>query len=120
MIKDILAIALIATLAGCAAPASYTTASMVDYDKDTTYAVVDTPDGFDLTVNYGRYQFIPESPAVATACKAALTSIAWDVAKRRGREIDPVNEQRIRISMGRNGFSGITTCSANVPAAWKK
>ena len=71
--------------------------------------------GFSLTVYYSRYQFIPEADAVALACKSALTSIAHELAERRGREIKPVNEQRIRISMGRNGVSGITSRSATAP-----
>ena len=33
----------------------------------------------------------------------------------RGRKIQPVNEQRIRLSMGRDGFTGITSCSATAP-----
>jgi hypothetical protein len=118
--QRILALALAAAVAGCATPASYTAAPMLTYDKDTEYAIEDRTDGFDLTVNYSRYQMVPESSALATACKSALTAIAWDVAKKRAREIEPVNEQRIRISMGRNGLSGITSCSANAPVSWKK
>ena len=92
---------------------------MAAYDKDTEYAVEDTGDGFIVTVNYSRYQFIPESSAVATACKSALTTIAWDVADRRRKKIEPVNEQRIRFSMGRNGVTGITSCQASAPVKWK-
>ena len=106
-------------LAGCTTPAIQTDMPMTQLDKNTQYAVVDRPDGFDLTVAYSRYQFIPESEAVSTACKAALTSTAWDIAKKRGKEIVPLNEQRIKISMGRNGLAGITSCSASVPVEWK-
>lgn len=45
--------------------------------------------------------------------------LAWEVAEKKGRKIDPINEQRIRISMGRNGFSGITSCQAFAVAKWK-
>ncbi len=91
---------------------------MQRYDKDTEYSVEDTPAGFTVSIYYSRYQMIPESDAVAVACKSALTAIAWDQAERRGRKIEPVNEQRIRLSMGRNGLSGITSCSASAPATW--
>ncbi len=35
-------------------------------------------------------------------------------------EIVPINDQEVRISMGRNGLTGITSCSASVPAYYKK
>ncbi len=108
-----------ALLSACATPVSHTNIPLSTYDKDTEYGLEDRPDGFEIVVHYSRYQFIPESDAVATACKSALTSIAWEVAEKKGRKIDPINEQRIRISMGRNGFSGITSCQAFAVAKWK-
>lgn len=99
-------------LAACATPVSYTNIPLSTYDKDTEYGIEEQEDGFSINVYYSRYQFIPESEAVATACKSQLTAIAWEEADKRGRKIEPINEQRIRISMGRNGFSGITSCQA--------
>lgn len=99
-------------LAACATPVSHTNIPLSTYDKDTEYGVEEREDGFSITVYYSRYQFIPESDAVATACKSQLTAIAWEEADKRGRKIEPINEQRIRVSMGRNGFSGITSCQA--------
>lgn len=93
---------------------------MTPYDKDTEYAVEERLEGFALTVYYSRYQFIPESDAVATACKSALTSLAWELAEKRGKPIEPINEQRIRISMGRNGLSGITSCQGNTVVSWRR
>jgi hypothetical protein len=111
---------IIVSLYGCATPVSYTNSPLSTYDKDTEYAIDDRPDGFAVTVYYSRYQFIPESGAVAVSCKSALTSIAHDHADKRGQKIEPINEQRIRISMGRNGLSGITSCSATATALWEK
>lgn len=107
-------------LSACATPVSHTNTPLSTYDKDTEYGVEERADGFGITVYYSRYQFIPESDAVATACKSALTSIAWEVADKKGKQIDPINEQRIRISMGRNGLSGITSCQAFAAAKWKQ
>lgn len=107
-------------LIGCAIPTKQTDALLTPYDKDTEYAVTPRPDGFAIAVNYSRYQFIPESGAVAIACKSALTAIAYEQADKQGRKIQPLNEQRIRISMGRNGLSGITSCSALAIAEWQK
>lgn len=100
--------------AGCATPATYTDRPGTVYDKDTSYVLEDQPDGFVLTVDYARYQFIPESGAVQTSCKSQLTSLAHELADKRGRKIQPVDEQRVKISMGRNGVTGITSCAANV------
>lgn len=113
-------IALAALLTGCATPIKQTDAAMVAYDKDTDFAVTPRADGFALAVNYSRYQFIPESSAVATACKSALTAIAYEYAEKQGRKIQPLNEQRIRLSMGRNGLTGITSCSALAIAEWQQ
>ncbi len=118
--RSITILLLSALLTGCATPVSHTNIPLSKYDKDTEYGVEDRADGFGITVYYSRYQFIPESDAVATACKSALTAIAWEVADKKGKQIDPINEQRIRISMGRNGLSGITSCQAFAVAKWKQ
>ena len=105
-------------LSACATPVSHSSTPLAKYDKDTDYGIADREDGFGITVYYSRYQFVPESDAVATACKGQLTAIAWEHSDNVGRKIEPINEQRIRISMGRNGLSGITSCQANALAKW--
>ena len=107
-------------LAACATPMQYTGAQMTNYDRDTEYAVEPRPDGFAITISYSRYQFIPESSAVAGACKSALTAIAHEHAEKQGRKVEPIDEQRIRISTGRNIVTGITSCSASAIAVWQK
>ena len=72
----VVAVIIAVVLSACATPTKQTDAAMVVYDKDTEYAVTPRADGFSIAVNYSRYQFIPESGAVATACKSALTAIA--------------------------------------------
>jgi hypothetical protein len=109
--KHVLILALV-LLAGCATPVSHTNIPLSTFDKDTEYGVEPRPSGFAVTVYYSRYQFIPESDAVATACKSQLTAIAWDHSDKIGKAIKQINEQRIRLSMGRNGLSGITSCQA--------
>ena len=111
---------LVAGLAGCATPVKYTSAPMGTYDKNTDYSVTDREDGFTVDIRYARYQFIPESGAVGDACKAQATALAWEIARKRGRAIDKINDQEVRVSMGRNGFSGITSCTANVPVYYKR
>ena len=118
--KNLIAILLACFVMACATPVSHTNIPLSTYDKDTQYGVTESDGGFGITVYYSRYQFIPESDAVATACKSQTTAIAWEYAEKRGRKILPVNEQRIRISMGRNGLSGITSCQASAVVEWVK
>lgn len=118
-LKLLIASSLTVFFVGCATPVSHTNQSLATYDKDTEYGIEKRDDGFGITVYYSRYQFIPESSAVATACKSQLTAIAWEHADKVGKQIVPINEQRIRISMGRNGVTGITSCQATAVANWK-
>jgi hypothetical protein len=106
-------------VAGCATPVKQSDVPLKHYDKNTDYGVEPRADGFGISIHYSRYQFVPESDAVAVACKQALTSIAWEQAEKQGKEIQPINEQAIRLSMGRNGLSGITSCNAYASAKWK-
>lgn len=112
------AILVVATLTGCASPAPK--GGSAAGDRDAMYKVENRPDGFTISTTYSRYQFIPESQAVQAACKQGLMATAHDYAESFQRKIEPINEQRIRISMGRNGFTGITSCEASVPAVWAK
>lgn len=107
-------------IGSCATPMRQTDVQMIPYDRDTKYSVTPRESGFAITIYYSRYQFIPESSAVAVACKSALTSIAYEHAEKQGKRIQPINEQRIRISMGRNGFTGITSCSATAITEWEQ
>jgi hypothetical protein len=117
--RNFLAILAVLLVSSCATAVRQSEAPLSQYDKNTKYGIESRPDGFGISVYYSRYQFIPESDAVAMACKQALTSIAFEQAEKQGKEINPINEQAIRLSMGRNGMSGITSCSAFATAKWK-
>lgn len=117
--KVIIPILVALTVTGCATPVSHTNIPLSTYDKDTEYGIEKQSDGYAVTIYYSRYQFVPESEAIATACKSQLTAIAWEHSDKEGKEIEPINEQRIRISMGRNGLTGVTSCQANAVVKWK-
>lgn len=99
--------------------ANVTSARMTEYDENTKYLIEPNATGFRITVDYSRYQFIPESDALLTACRSALTSIAYEVARTQQKAIDTINEQEIRLSSGRNGLTGLTTCQATVPVHYQ-
>lgn len=105
---------------GCTAPMKYTSKPLEPYDRDTEYTIEQMNDGFAITVLYSKYQFVPESDAIALSCKQAITTIAYEYADKNGRKIEPINEQRIKLSTGRNGLSGVTSCSANAVVEWKR
>jgi len=113
-IISVLLISILFIFPGCATPVGYTEKSLTRIDKDTSYRVDEGEDGFAITVYYSRYQFIPESEAVSQAGKSALLSTAYDYSESHGKKIEPINEQRIKMSMGRNGFSGITSWTGTV------
>jgi len=101
---------------GCATPQKFSQKQFQPYglDKNTEFLVEPNESGYTVFVNYERYQFFPESNAVALACKSKITNIAYDYAKDNKISIEPIIEQRINLSMGRNGVTGITSCSAMV------
>lgn len=117
--KRFLILLAVAMMASCATPVGYTEKALARYDKNTTYRVDDHTDGFTVTMYYSRFQFIPESNAVADVAKSNLTAICYDVADAKGRDIQPINEQRIKMSMGRNGLTGITSWTGTVKAFYK-
>ncbi len=107
------------TLAACTTPADVSRPLDAGKGNDAKIKVADTPDGFTVDVRYSRYQLIPESSAVLVACRSIATARAFEEAKNRHREIEPINEQSIRISTGRNGLLGLTSCRAFAEARWK-
>lgn len=111
--KILFAIASLA-LAGCA-----TSAPGGDSSAHGAYTATDAPGGFLVSIKYGRYQFVPESAAVQQACIQALTASAYDEAAKRGRAIQAVDLQRIKVSMGRNILTGVTSCEASAPVDWR-
>ena len=108
----------VASLSGCATADRYTDKPMIPHDAHTSYAIDETTAGFVLYVWYERFQFIPESTAVDQAATSQMLALAHEIADSRGKKIEPINEQRIRKCMGRNGVTGITSWSGTVPATF--
>jgi hypothetical protein len=95
-----LALATTLALAACTAPADVSRPLIEVADKNAKFTIKNTPTGFSVEVRYSRYQFVPEADALFVACRSLLTARALDEATTRGREIDPINEQAIRVSAG--------------------
>lgn len=103
----------------CATPVPYSSRPYEPYDKDTQYNVEETGKGFVVNIIYERWQVISEALALTTACKSHLLSIAYEHADKRGKKIHPVNEQRVKLSVGRNILTGVSSCSATVQAEYQ-
>ena len=115
----LLALCAAAALSACTHPADVSRPLTEVADKNAKFTVKDTPTGFTVEVRYSRYQFVPEMSALLVACRSLVTSRAYDEAKGRGREIEPINEQTIRVSTGRNIVNARTACRAFAEAKWK-
>lgn len=113
------AVLVVISLAGCATAKRQSDIGLDQSAKNTDFGIVARQDGFEIELRYARYQFIPESDAVAIACKTQLLALAYKHADSENRQIQPINEQRISMSMGRNGLTGITSCRAHGVAIWK-
>lgn len=112
------ALILMPALAACTHPADVSHPLTEVADKNAKFTLNTTPTGFTVEVRYSRYQFMPETSALITACRQLATARAYDEAKRRGREIEPINEQTVRVSTGRNIINGRTACRAFAEARW--
>jgi len=106
--------------AACTHPADVSRPLTEVADKNAHFTVKDIPDGFSVEVRYSRYQFVPEASALLVACRSLVTARAYDEAKTRGREIEQINEQTIRVSTGRNIVKARTACRAFAEAHFKR
>lgn len=113
-------LALCLALAACTHPADVSRPLTEVADKNAHFTLHDTPAGFTVEVRYSRYQFVPEQSALLTACRSLVLSRAYDEAKRRGREIEPINEQTVRVFTGRNIINARSACRAFAEARWKQ
>ena len=107
-------------LAACTTPADVSMPIGTGQEADAVVTVADTARGFTVDVKYRRYQMIPETSAVLTTCRSTAIARVTEEARNRGREIQPLAEQDVRVSTGRNGVLGFTSCRAFAEAVWKQ
>ena len=100
-------------LIGCTSPRTKVPDGMTEYDEHSSYSYSISKDQIRIDVLYERYQFIQDSAYLTNECKDALREIMGKTAKTLGLRVQQPSDQNINSSIGRNGFTGITTCSAN-------
>jgi hypothetical protein len=115
-----LAVSAALALGACTHPADVSRPLTEMSDKNAKFVLRNTPTGFTVEVRYSRYQFVPEMSALLVACRSLVTARAYDEAKARGRELEPINEQTVRVSTGRNIVNARTACRPFAEARWKR
>lgn len=117
--KKIIPVLCLALLSACTRPADVSKPLTAGGDKNAKFTINNTATGFTVDLRYSRYQFIPEADALLAACRSIATTRAYEEAKQRGKDIQPINEQNLRVSVGRNIINARTSCRAFVEAVWK-
>lgn len=112
--KNLFPFMILLATGGCVTDVNHSNTPLTTLDKDTKYETMEQKRGFGLTIYYSRYEFVPDSTAVRQACKQIISTIAQRHADKSNKKIHPINKQRIRVSMKRNGITGITSCQAFV------
>lgn len=102
-------------LAACSTAAQFTEAPMDRRSGDTSYRVEDRPGGFVIFASQSLYRFIPDPTEMHASCRQEGIALAVEEGHRRGIRVD-VDERAVRTSAGRNGVSGMSSCTAMVPA----
>lgn len=116
----LLALSATLALAACTHPADVTRPQPAMANPDTgKFIVNDLPTGFSVEVSYSHYQFVPNMSEMHDACASLIRSRVAEEATRRGRAIEPIGDQAIRVSTGRNLFLGVSSCRGFVQATWK-
>lgn len=77
-------------------------------------------DGFNLKVTHTRYQWMADMNAMFKACRESIHVLADEVAQSKGKEIEPIDNDKITMDYDRNYTAGTSTCVATYPVAYKK
>ncbi len=86
------------------------------WGQKTWVAVEDSAQGFLLTVEYNA-DFGSGVAATGAACKTALLAQASAYAASQKKQIRPIDERRITLSVGYRGLA--PGCLAQVPVEWQ-
>jgi hypothetical protein len=57
---------------------------------------------------------MPQDYAMKKECKKQLISIAEEHSEKTNRQIKPINEKDIKLSLGRNDMTAISSCEASI------
>ena len=114
--KTLLKMTAIATLAFVAACTSQSQdiTRLLAYDNNTKYEVDTAGGNFVARVTYINYQFVPDSPQLATKCRNAAASVVRDVSAQRGIKLEAFSPLQVSTGVTRNAVTGETSCEATI------
>lgn len=121
MLRNYAITILLLLLCACStAPVKLTEAPMKTYDDHTKCAIEDNDDALKVTIHYSSYQFMPQDFAIKKECKKQLISIAEEYSEKTNHRIKPINEKDIKLSLGRNDMTAISSCEASIIAKYSE
>lgn len=77
-------------------------------------------EGFNLKVTHERWQFKPDLDELFTVCRNSIHHYAGEIATSKGKEIEPIDNDKIQMDYDRDHHSGVSSCTASYPVAYKK
>jgi hypothetical protein len=76
-------------------------------------------DGFELNLSHTRYQWVTEMEEVIAICRESIHKVAEQLAAAKGREIQPIDDSKISMSIKRDHSHGHSMCKASYDVAYK-
>jgi uncharacterized protein YceK len=77
-------------------------------------------EGFNLKVTHTRWQWMTDMDAMFEVCRRSIHEIADQISVEKGREIEPIDNDKIGMDYNRNDMAGTSTCIATYPVAYKQ
>ena len=77
-------------------------------------------EGFNLKVTHERWQFKPDLDELFATCRNSIHYYADEIARSKGKEIEPIDNDKIVMDYDRNHSSGSSSCTASYPVAYKQ
>ena len=97
-------------LGGCMAT-NFTDKKMDRHSSGTDYAYDLKVGELIIYVSKNKYQFFPDASAVIEECKSAVQPIRYSVIRKENIRTEETPKSGIQVSSGRNGVTGMTSCS---------
>ena len=99
------------TILGGCMTTNFTDKKMDKHSYGADYAYDLTNAELIIYVSKNKYQFFPDASAVIEECKSAVQPIRYSVVKKENIRTEKKPKNGIQVSSGRNGVTGITSCS---------
>ncbi len=76
-------------------------------------------DGFELNLTHSRYQWVTNLDVLMATCRDSIHQYAERLAAAKGHGIQPIDNDKIAISIDRDHVLAVSTCKATYDVAYK-